>query len=114
MSTRFWDRVPIGYEYDPKTGETVPSRPTPGELFELLLRAAGPHLVWVREQQAWCYFEEPLWPDRTYIELSRRGYEVNKTTARDVFVAVAVTDRARMFGRAEDDTAQLRLVEGAA
>ena len=110
MKPSFWDRVPFGYNKDPKTEELVPMRPTPGELYELLEMAAGPHLAWNRNRQAWCFFDEALYPDRVYIELSRRGYEVSKTIARDVFVAVAVTDRSHLFKPAVDDRPRLQLV----
>jgi hypothetical protein len=60
-----------------------------------------------RNRQFGCYLEETLWPKRIYIELSRRGFEVSKITARGVFVAVAVTDRARLFGQAKNTTPRL-------
>lgn len=112
MSTSFWDLVPEGFVRNPKTGESVPTKPTPGELYETLDYAAGPNISWSRMQQSWMFHAEPLFLARAYIELSRRGWEVQRTVAREVLVAVCIDSAARQLASAQDEgRPPLRLVE---
>ncbi|MCP9786012.1 hypothetical protein [Cyanobium sp. N5-Cardenillas] len=109
----FWESVPEGFVRDPRTKEAVPSRPTPGELYELLALAAGPNFTWSRQQQSWLWHQDPVYASRAYIELSRRGWEVPRLVAREVLIAVFIDSAAQGLASAavEGGRPALRLVE---